>query len=94
MADTPQVVHDPAAGRLEMRTEIGTAELQYTRAGDTIDLVHTHVPPALEGRGFASALARAALDYARGEHLKVIPTCPFVRGYLRRHPEYSDLVAA
>jgi predicted GNAT family acetyltransferase len=92
MADTPQVVNNAAVGRFEIPTEIGTATLTYASRGDTLDLTHTKVPPELEGRGYASALVRAALDYARTQHLRIIPTCPFVQGYLRRHNEYADLV--
>ncbi|HEY2065970.1 MAG TPA: GNAT family N-acetyltransferase [Gemmatimonadaceae bacterium] len=92
MADTPQVINNTAVGRFEIPTEIGTATLTYVRRGDTLDLTHTKVPPELEGRGYASALVRAALDYARNQHLRIIPTCPFVQGYLRRHNEYADIV--
>jgi len=52
------------------------------------------VPPALEGRGIAGKLARAALDYARERKLSVIPRCPFVAAYIRKHPEYQSLVRA
>ena len=93
MPDIPQVVHNTAAGRFEIPTEAGVAQLTYARQGDTLDLRHTNVPPELEGRGYASALAQAALEYARTQHLHVIPTCPFVQGYLRRHAEYAGLVA-
>jgi predicted GNAT family acetyltransferase len=54
--------------------------------------MHTRVPGELEGQGYGGALAKAALDYARANGLKVIPTCPFVSAYLRRHKEYADLV--
>lgn len=93
MTNTLQVINNAALGRFEIPTEVGTATLTYVRKGDALDLTHTKVPPELEGRGYASALARAAFDYARAEHLKIIPTCPFVQGYLRRHAEYSDLVS-
>lgn len=94
MADTPQVVNNSAVGRFEIPTDVGTATLTYVQTGDALDLTHTKVPHELEGRGYASALARAALEYARAQHLKIIPTCPFVSGYLRRHTEYADLVSA
>jgi predicted GNAT family acetyltransferase len=61
--------------------------------GHDLDLVHTEVPRALEGRGYASALATAALEHARHEGVKVIPSCPYVKAFLQRHPEYADLVA-
>ena len=64
----------------------------YLRHGGEIVFTHTEVPPALEGRGVASALARAALDDARRKGLAVIPRCPFVAAFIRRHPEYRDLV--
>jgi len=51
------------------------------------------VPKALEGRGIGSALARGLLDLARAQKLKVKPLCPFVAGYIKKHPEYADLLA-
>lgn len=56
-------------------------------------LIHTEVAPALEGKGIASLLVKEALDDIRRRGLTIVPICPFVRGYLRRHPEYTDLVA-
>jgi predicted GNAT family acetyltransferase len=93
MPDISQVSNNPAARRFEIRTEQGTAMLTYKHRGADLDLIHTEVPPALEGKGYAAALAAAALDYARREGMKVIPTCPYVKAYLERHPEYADLVA-
>jgi hypothetical protein len=57
-----------------------------------ITLVHTEVPPALEGKGIGSALVRGVLDLVRGRGLKVVATCPFVAAYMGRHPEYNDLL--
>ena len=44
----------------------------YQREGGTITFTHTLVPPAIEGRGVASKLIRAALDAARDAGLKVV----------------------
>ncbi|MEO5817186.1 MAG: GNAT family N-acetyltransferase [Gemmatimonadaceae bacterium] len=93
MADTPSVTHDEAAHEFEIPTGEGRALLKYVRHDDVLDLVHTEVAEQFEGRGYASALARAALAYARANHLTVVATCPFVRTYLDRHPEYDDLRA-
>jgi predicted GNAT family acetyltransferase len=65
----------------------------YQREGETIVFTHTVVPPAIEGRGVASKLIRAALDSARDQGLKVIPQCQFVAAYIGKHPEYRDLLA-
>lgn len=56
-------------------------------------LIHTEVAAALEGKGIASQLVAGALDDIRRRGLTIVPICPFVRAYLRRHPEYADLVA-
>jgi len=64
----------------------------YQIEGDTIVFTHTLVPKAIEGRGVASKLIRAALDSARDAGLKVVPQCPFVAAYIERHPEYRELV--
>jgi uncharacterized protein len=69
-------------------------EIRYVRRDDgVVELVHTDVDPSVEGGGVGSALVRGALDDVRSRGLKIIPTCPFVDAYLRRHPEYADLVA-
>jgi uncharacterized protein len=67
-------------------------EILYRRNDDAIALVHTEVSPALEGRGLASTLVAGALDDLRARRMHVVPICPFVRAYVRRHPEYADLV--
>jgi hypothetical protein len=58
-----------------------------------ITLIHTEVDPAFEGKGIAGRLVAGALDDIRRRGLLVTPICRFVRSYLRRHPEYADLVA-
>ncbi len=60
---------------------------------DRIVFTHTLVPPELEGRGIASAIAQHALDDARAKHLKVVPQCPYVASFIKRHPESEDLLA-
>lgn len=67
--------------------------LEYVVRRDRIALIHTEVDPSYSGRGIGSKLARFALDDARARGLRVIPSCPYVRAFLERHPEYQDLVA-
>jgi uncharacterized protein len=66
--------------------------LEYEVKRGRIVLIHTEVLPVHEGRGVGSALVRFALDDARRRGLRVIPTCPYVRSYLERHPEDDDIV--
>ncbi|WP_328460757.1 NAD(+)/NADH kinase [Actinoplanes sp. NBC_00393] len=64
--------------------------LHYRRHGDRIELLHTEVDQAFAGRGLAGRLAAAALSDARSRATPVVATCPFVAGYLERHPEYES----
>jgi uncharacterized protein len=68
--------------------------INYRREPGVIELVHTDVDPRSEGKGVGAALVRGALDDLQARGLKVRPYCPFVAAYIRRHPEYQDLVAA
>ena len=88
-------VHDAAeSSRFEIRVDGGLAGFAQYRLKDPrlIVFTHTEIDDAFEGRGLGSILIRAALDAARGRSLAVRPDCPFVRGYIARHPEYLDLV--
>lgn len=91
-ADT-LVSHRPEASRFEVDVPGGPALCVYRRQGNVLLLTHTEVPPALEGRGIAAALVKAALDWARAEGLRVRPLCSYVVAYMRRHPETQDLLA-
>jgi len=88
------VTHEPDFHRFAVHLDGATALLTYKQQAGTITLVHTEVPPAMEGKGIGGQLAKTALNYARENHLKVVPRCPFVASYVQRHPEYQDLVAA
>jgi predicted GNAT family acetyltransferase len=79
--------------RFEMTVDGHTGVLTYHEAAGHVTLIHTEVPPERRGRGIADALARAALDDARQRRLLVRPLCPFVQAFMKRHPEYADLVA-
>jgi len=83
-----------SARRFEMPVDGHVAFVTYRRdANGVISLDHAEVPSALEGKGVGSRLVRATLDHVRGEGLKVVPRCSFVRAYIERHPEYADLLA-
>jgi uncharacterized protein len=66
--------------------------LVYRSRKGLLALIHTEVEERFEGRGLGGRLARFALDQARAEGLAVLPFCPFVNEWMKRHPEYSDLV--
>jgi predicted GNAT family acetyltransferase len=87
------VSDNPAELRYELHVDgelVG--EIRYRRRHDAIVLVHTEVDPDREGEGLATELVRGALDDIRARGLRVVPYCPFVAAYIRRHPEYEDLL--
>ena len=91
-ADEFRIQENPAENRFEVVIGRQKAFVEYRMKGDKISLAHTIVPPALEGKGLGSALAKYSLDYARKNSLKVIPSCPFIAAYIKSNPEYADLV--
>ncbi len=94
MAEHEIVVrNNEAEQRYETEVDGHLGVIEYDQSGDRIELIHTEVDPALEGRGIASQLARFALGDARARHLTVIPLCEYVVSYLRRHQEYADVIA-
>lgn len=82
-----------ADSRYELWVDGSRAGLaDYQDLGEAIAIPHTHVDPALNGRGLGGKLVRFALDDIRSEGKKVVPSCPFVATFIERHPEYADLV--
>ena len=84
---------NPARHRFELEAEGHIAFSNYKRAGGVITVMHTEVPPALNGKGIGSRLVRGLLDRVRAEGAKVVPLCPFVKAYIDKHPEYADLLS-
>ncbi|MDP9496169.1 MAG: N-acetyltransferase [Actinomycetota bacterium] len=83
----PVPVHVPERSRFEVVEPQGTAVLTYVRRDGEVVLEHTVVPEEIERRGVGSALVQAALGWAAGERLAVVPQCSFVRSWLERHPD-------
>jgi len=86
-------IHNNAfASRFEALVNGGLAVLDYRIDGSMIFLLHVEVPASEQGRGIASRLSKAALEFSRDNALKVVPRCPFVAAYMRRHPELVQSV--
>lgn len=88
-----RVVDNQAELRFELWVDGSRAGfIAYRREPGAVVLVHTDIDPAYEGRGLGSRLVAGALDDLRNRGLGLVPLCPFVVAYLRRHPEEADLV--
>src|SRR5579884_62363 len=93
MDTTPEIelTDAPERGRYEARIP-GAADVAfaaYERRGNQIVFTHTEVPSAFRGKGVGNALARFALEDARRQKLSIVAECPFIRAYLKRHPQYG-----
>lgn len=80
------------SGRFEIEENGAVAFLEYSLAGNVLELIHTEIPPDMGGTGAASSLVQSALEWAREHKVKVDVICPFVNEYISKHPEYSDLL--
>jgi predicted GNAT family acetyltransferase len=89
-----RVADDPAKHRYEAILDDQVVGVSvYELIGDQIVFLHTEVDSGLEGLGVGSRLAKGALDDVRRRGLKVVARCPFIAGWLKRHPDYADLLA-
>jgi uncharacterized protein len=86
--------HNPAEHRYEAHLDGELAGFAaYELTDKLVIFTHTEVDPTFEGKGVGSALARFALDDVRatGTH-RVLALCPFIKGWIGKHPEYEDLL--
>lgn len=80
--------------RFEMQVDGYTAIVEYQENGAVITLLHTETPPELEGKGVATAIIEKTLANIEKNHLRLIPLCPFVVIYIKRHPEWKRVLDA
>ena len=87
-----RVVDNPGELRYELLDgDELVGEIRYRRVPGGYALVHAEVEPMQKGLG--STLVGGALDDMRARGLRAVPVCSFVIEYIRRHPEYADLVS-
>ena len=79
--------------RFELVEQGLVAFADYRRDAGRLILPHVEAPPALRGTGAAGRLMSGVLEIARAEGLMVVPICPYAAVFIRRHPEYQDLLA-
>ncbi len=92
--ESQEVAHLPAEERFELRAGTYVCIVNYRRRPGKMVIYHTEVPLPFEGHGLAARVTRAALEFARKEKLQVEPRCPYTAAFLRKNPEYSDLLVA
>ena len=88
-----EVRDNPERHRFELEVDGHIAIAVYKLEPGVITFLHTEVPDALAGQGIGSRLAKGALGAVRARNLKVVTLCPFISGWIDRHPDYRDLLA-
>ncbi|VXB62223.1 GNAT family N-acetyltransferase [Maribacter litoralis] len=78
--------------RYEVLIDDSTAFIDYIIAKEKIYLTHTEVPKSMAGKGIGSALVLKILEDIERQNLILVPLCPFVASYIKRHPEWNKLV--
>ena len=88
-----KLIDNVALHQYEFRIGDLIPRIEYikTKNGE-IYLTHPEVPSALEGKGVGSSLVRLALEDIERQQLRLVPLCPFVAGYVQKHPEWKRLV--
>jgi predicted GNAT family acetyltransferase len=86
------ITQNPRENRFETTEDNVLSVLDYELADNVMTITHTGVPDAVGGRGIAADLTRFALDTARANGWAVRPQCTYAQAYIRRHPDYADLV--
>ena len=86
------LVKNETARQFEMNVDGKTAIIAYNESHFKITLLHTEVPPELEGKGAATAIIEKTLEYIEKNHFRLIPLCPLVIAYIKRHPQWKMLL--
>lgn len=91
-AEGVRIVHASRRHRYELHDGEAVIGFATYRLPDDehVDFVHTEVDDVYEGQGLASRLIRFALDDVRAAGKRIVPHCPYVAAWVRRHPEYAD----
>ena len=72
--------------------DLAIGEEDYVDVADQRVFYHTVVSEDYGGQGLASVLVRAAVEDTIAAGLAIVPVCPYVKGWLPKHPEYAEHV--
>jgi predicted GNAT family acetyltransferase len=92
MDSIPQIRDNEELKRFELEIQGKVAFIEYIKAQDNIYLTHTEVPMGLEGKGIGSMIIGQVLEEVKANKWALVPLCPFVAAYLKRHPEWKEIL--
>lgn len=88
-----ELIDNTDKSRFEVEIKDKMAIMDYKKKDNKLYILHTEVPKEFEGKGIASAMVKKVLNLIKEKDMKLVSLCPFVSGYIKRHPEYKSLVA-
>lgn len=92
MTEDYKLIDNKENNRYEFQIDGKIAEIDYIKSDGEIYFVHTEVPASLGGKGVGSQLAEKALEDVDRQELRLVPLCPFIAGYIKKHPEWKRIV--
>lgn len=92
MIEDYKLIDNKENNRYEFQIDGKIAEIDYIKSDGEIYFVHTEVPASLGGKGVGSQLAEKALEDVDRQELRLVPLCPFIAGYIKKHPEWKRIV--
>lgn len=92
MIEDYKLIDNKENNRYEFQINGKIAEIDYIKSDGEIYFVHTEVPASLGGKGVGSQLAEKALEDVDRQELRLVPLCPFIAGYIKKHPEWKRIV--
>jgi predicted GNAT family acetyltransferase len=87
------IVNNKERSRFEVLLNTEYAFVDYRWHNKNLAIMHTEVPKEYEGKGIAAVIVKYVLEYAKKEGVKILVYCPYTAMYIKRHPEYNELVA-
>ncbi|MGN6179003.1 MAG: GNAT family N-acetyltransferase [Mucilaginibacter sp.] len=91
--DSSPLINNEDDSRFEVGIDGAVAFINYLKRDGVYYLIHTEVPQALQGRGIAGALVEKTFKHLEAAGFKIMPYCPYIQSYLKRHAEWNRLVA-
>ena len=90
--DALEITHNESERRFEVWIEGNLSKLDYIKDGRNFVITHVGVYPELRGQGLAGKITQAGLEYAKANSLRVVPMCSYAAAYMRRNPQYAELM--
>lgn len=87
-----KLIDNELAKQYEFHIDDLIPRIEYIKAQKQVYLTHTEIPKELEGKGIGATLVKRVLEEIKQKNLALVPLCPFVTLYIKRHPEWKTLV--